>query len=214
LNLVRDEDGLRRLGRVLAASDRIRFLSPTLHQEMFDELRWPGDADPDLGIDVHTLGLSDADLAKLEVAGRSDVMSHVARWRGGQALGDTTFDRVVGSSAMAVISTGGDRPADFVRGGAAVERFWMVANSLGLGVYPMSPIFLYARRQSDLLGLAPEHSSDLVTLKRDMDDIIGLDFDQVPVLVLRLAHRPGTAPRSRRRALTEMLVPAGALTND
>ena len=214
LLLIPDENSLRRLARILAASDRIRYLSPTLRDEMFGELRWPGDADPDLGIDVRTLGLDDADLAKLAVAGRSDVMNYLSEWKGGQALGDTTYDRVRNSSAMAIISTDGDTPENYLRGGAAVERFWITANALGLGVYPMSPVFLYARSQSELCGLAPEFCSELASLQQDMDDIIGSTCNQVPVLVLRLVHQPGTAPRSRRRDMARLLVTAGASTDD
>ncbi|HEY5881343.1 MAG TPA: Rv1355c family protein [Nakamurella sp.] len=214
LTLIPDEDGLDRLGGVLAASDRIRYLAPNLHHEMFSELRWPGDADQDLGIDVRTLGLDAADLAKLGVASRSDVMDYLARWQGGQALGDNTYDRVVSSSAIAIVSVAGDDPGDYLRGGAAVERFWITACSLGLGVYPMSPVFLYARSPSDLLGLSPEYSSELASLQQDMDDIIGSTCNQAPVLMLRLVHQPGAAQRSRRRDIAGLLVQAGASTDD
>ena len=63
---------------ILAESDRIRFLTPLLHQQMMGELTWAEHAA--LGIDVDSLGLDDADLAKLAVARRADVMR---TWRRG-----------------------------------------------------------------------------------------------------------------------------------
>ena len=85
---------------ILAASDRIRFLTPPLHQQMMAELNWSDHAA--LGIDVGSLGLDDADLAKLAVSSRADVMAYLASWDGGAALGDSTRDRVNSSSAVAV----------------------------------------------------------------------------------------------------------------
>ena len=36
----------------MAAADRIRYLTPRLHAEMFAELRWPDSPDADSGIDI------------------------------------------------------------------------------------------------------------------------------------------------------------------
>ena len=41
-----------RAAAILAAADRIRYLTPRLHAEMFAELRSPGDPSPESGIDV------------------------------------------------------------------------------------------------------------------------------------------------------------------
>lgn len=208
LRLITDDDPIRRLAKVLALSDRIRFLTPTLHSEMFGELRWPGDPDTADGIEVRTMGLSDAEIAKLRVARRGVVMHHLARWGGGQSLGDNTYDRVVGASAIAVITVVGDAAEDYLRGGAAVERFWVEANLAGLGVYPTSPVFLYARHPAELESLAPEFTPEVAALQRQLGSIIGLD-DETLVLILRLVHDPARVPRSRRRPVAELLRRAG-----
>ncbi len=46
-----------RAAAILAAADRIRYLTPRLHAEMFAELRSPGDPSPESGIDVRSLEL-------------------------------------------------------------------------------------------------------------------------------------------------------------
>ena len=208
LRLVTDNDRLHRLAEVLALSDRIRFLDPTLHSEMFAELRWPGDSNTSDGIEVRTLGMTDADIAKMRVARRSEVMRHLARWNGGRSLGDSTFDRVISASAMAVITVAGDSPLDYLRGGAAVERLWIEANMAGLGVYPTSPVFLYARQPSELESLAPEFTPELAGLQRELESIIGSDKETL-VLILRLVHDPAWVPRSRRRPVADLVRSAG-----
>ena len=42
---------------ILAAADRIRYLTQQLHAEMMSELRWPGDGSLESGIDVRSLEL-------------------------------------------------------------------------------------------------------------------------------------------------------------
>ena len=107
LHLITDRDDIAYAATILAASDRTRYLTPHLHQEMISELRWPGDPDPDTGIDVRSLELDAGELAMLDILRREDVMAHLAQWDAGSALGEATRDRVLASSALAVISAPG-----------------------------------------------------------------------------------------------------------
>src|SRR5690606_26067687 len=135
---------------ILGAADRIRFLTPVLHSEMFSELRWPGSADPDTGIDVSSLELNAGDLVMLDLLRRPEVMRHLATWDAGAALGEEMRVRVASSSAIAVITVTGGALTDFARAGAAVESVWIRAQQQGLAVQPVSPPFLYAADSADL----------------------------------------------------------------
>jgi hypothetical protein len=184
---------------ILAESDRIRFLTPLLHDQMMSELRWPGPERASLGIDVHSLGLDASDLAKLAVSRRPDVMRTLATWGVGAALGDNTRDRVVASSAVAVLTVRGNSPSHYLRGGTAVEQLWIRANQHDVGVHPVSPVFLYARSESDFTGLSAEFSDELQALQRRFNHVIGLDDSVAPVLVMRLSHdAPPPTVRSQR----------------
>jgi len=175
-----------------------------LHREMMSELKWPGRDRLDTGIDVRTLGLDPVDLAKLQVASRSDVMTLLASWGGGRALGDMTRDRVTASSGMAIITVCGDSASAYLRGGAAAERVWVAASRSGLGVQPMSPVFLYARNSSDLQGLTSDFTAELALLQQRFDRLLTIGPDEAPVLVLRLTHDAGPAVRSGRLPLSEI----------
>lgn len=129
-------------------------------------------------------------------------MEQLAAWDAGSALGDNTRDRVNTSSAVAVITVPGDSRSDYLRGGAAVERLWIRAEQFQLGVQPVSPVFLYARSESDLVGLSAEFSDQLRELQHRFHRAVGLDRAQVPVLVLRLSHNTSPpAVRSQRMNL-------------
>lgn len=202
LTVLTDRDDLETAAHILAESDRIRFLTEHLHREMISELRWPPIDSVETGIDVRSLELDSADLAALDIAARPDVMERLRTWDLGRALGQSTRDRVVSSSALAVITVGGTQPTDFIRAGQAVESTWILAQSAGLSVQPMSPVFLYAQQLSELTDLSPHYATTLHTLQRDFTTLAGTEPDESFALILRLSHAPAPSVRSARRPNT------------
>lgn len=198
LRLLTGRAEMERAAMIFAAADRIRFLTPHLHAEMISELRWPGDPDPDAGIDVRILEFDEGDMAVLGVLRRPDVMAQLAGWGAGSALGDDMRDRILASSALAVISVPGRNLRDYAAGGSAVEAVWITAQQRGVGAQPVSPVFLYAQTAEDLHELSPSFAGELGTLQREFDDLIGLGADESIALTLRLAHTPPTSLPSRR----------------
>ncbi|MEV0685982.1 Rv1355c family protein [Nocardia sp. NPDC050378] len=187
---------------LLGASDRVRYLTPQLHQQLYAELRWPGE-DIRTGIDVRTLDPAPDELAKLQVGSRSDVMDRLREWSAGTALGEFTVDRVRSSSALVAVGfrkRGGGAPdlADYARAGVAVEKVWLRAQLLGLAVQPVSPVFLYANRAEDLRRVSPEFTDTLASIQRRFLDIMGISEDENVALVLRLSYAAAASVRSRR----------------
>ena len=211
LRLVAPGPDLDAAGAALAGADRVRYLTAHLHREMFAELVWreagtDPEVDPvEVGIDVRTLGLDATDLAKLGIARRPEAMALLAEWDAGRALGEDTRDRVASSSALAVVIVTGSAPADFVRGGGAVEAVWLAAEEQGLAVHPVSPVFLYAMRPEDLRTLSDGYAAELAGLQASFRTAAGLADDETVALVLRLSHTAAAATRSRRRPLEKIL---------
>lgn len=206
LHLITDEIRLGRLATVLAESDRIRYLTPRLHREMISELSWPGSGQRGLGIEVETLGLTDNQQLVLPMLARPEVMQRLTPEPDlGSALGDMTAGRVRSGSAVAIVTADGHSTIDYIRGGSAVERVWISAQRDGLGVYPISPIFIFATCDSDLRTLSVEHADMLSRLQREFDEIGALD-GRTPMLVMRLTHQPSRIRRSRRLPLSQVMV--------
>ncbi|MGA8329592.1 MAG: hypothetical protein WB777_09905, partial [Mycobacterium sp.] len=187
-----------RMATILAASDRIRYLTPDLHAEMVGELRWPGDPSPDTGVDIRSLEMAPGEFAVVDILRRPDVMAHLARWNAGSALGEDTRRQVAASSAMAVISVAGDTLTDYARGGCAVEAVWITAQQHGLAVAPISPIFLYAHSCEDLAEVSKAFGDELKDLQDEFNRLAGISPGDVPVLTLRLAASEPASVRSRR----------------
>jgi molybdopterin/thiamine biosynthesis adenylyltransferase len=197
LRVLTDRTQLEAAARLLGAADRIRYLTARLHAEMIGELRWPGDADPDTGIEVGSLGLDASDEAVLGILRRADVMAHLAEWNAGTALGDFTRDRVLTASGLGVVTVTGTRLTDFARGGSSAEAVWICAEQHGLAVQPISPVFLYARTSDELSALSAEFSGELTRLRSDFRDLAGVDTADELVLVMRIsaAERPPVTSR-------------------
>jgi hypothetical protein len=198
-----------RAATILAAADRIRYLTPRLHAEMFAELRSPGDPSPESGIDVRSLELDPADHVMLDILRRSEVMANLATWGAGSALGDDTYGRVTASAAVGVISVSGQSLSDYAHGGSAVESVWIRAQQHGLAVQPVSPAFLYAHDDEDLRELSPAFAEDLGDLQYNFRKLADTEAGESQVLVLRFSRAPRPSVPSRRRGLHGVSSPLG-----
>jgi len=207
LRMLTDSTDLDRAGTILAAADRIRYLTPQLHAEMFAELRSPGDPAPESGIDVRTLELDPADLVMLDILRRSEVMANLAAWDAGSALGEDTYERVSGSAALGVITISGQKLVDYARGGSATESVWITAQQHGLAVQPVSPAFLYAHNDEDLTELSPAFAGQLSDLQYNLRKLANTEASESQVLILRFSRAPRPAVESRRRALHRVSSP-------
>lgn len=199
LRLITAATDIERVGSVLAEADRIRYLTPLLHSQMISELRWPGDALPDTGIDVRSLELADADLAFLDILRSGAVMAHLADWDAGSALGEATRSALSTAAGIAVISVEGDTLADYARGGSAVEAIWIAAQEKNLAVQPISPAFLYARELREFDALSPAYSRQLADLQYSFKTLFDIESDESLILILRLCRAPRPSVPSRRR---------------
>lgn len=209
LQLLLSQDEIDRAAAILAAADRIRYLTPRLHEEMISELRWPGDPLLDSGIDIQSLEMDPGEGGVLDILRRSDVMARLAQWDGGTALGDYTSERMSASSALAVVYIDGATLTDFARGGSAMQAVWIVAQQHGLAVHPVSPTFLYGCNRRDLDYLSPHFAGQLECLQHDLRDLINTRENEHEVLIFRLFHAPPPSVRSGRRRLHTTRDPRG-----
>ena len=198
LQLLTTQDDITTAATILAAADRTRYLTPRLHTDMIAELRWPGDPDPDTGIDIRSLELDAGQLALLDILRRPDVMAHLAQWKAGSALGEDTRDRILTSSAVAVITIPGTTLRDYANGGTALEMVWITAQQHALAVQPVSPVFLYAHNPAELHELSPTFADELAQLQNDFRQLAHTPADESIVLILRLTTAPTASTHSRR----------------
>jgi hypothetical protein len=209
LRLITDKAALAEAGVLLGEADRRRFLLPKVYHEMMAEVRWPVRDQLEDGLDIRTLELGEAGYAAFDLLSRADVMDELGDWCAGKVLGMSTQMAVTGASALAAITVPRGGPGEYVRGGQALERFWIETTRLGLSMQPCSPVFLYATSAADLLGLGGERDADeLARQQARFADFLGLEETEVLIMVLRVFSSEPPSVRSIRRPLDEVLIRA------
>lgn len=201
LQLLTDRNRVEKIAAILAATERIRYLTPSMHAEILSEIRCPTDDSRNSGVDVRSLEMNPIEFSKFQITQRPDVISKLAEWGTGSALGNYTRDRVCASSALGVVSIQGDTLTDYARGGSAMEAVWILAQHLGLSVHPLAPAFLYARTGAELRDLSSGFAIPLQRLQCAFHSLTHTRADEAPVVLLRFSYAPAPSVRSLRRSL-------------
>jgi molybdopterin/thiamine biosynthesis adenylyltransferase/nitroreductase len=206
LHLITERDQINASADLLAQSDRMRFLLPTVHREMLSELHWPGRDSLEEGLDVRSMEMDPGSLAAVSILGREDVMAHLADWRAGDILGLRTQAAIQTSSALAVITVPGTSPEWYVKGGAAMERFWLSTERLGMAVCPTSPVFLYATNEEELAELSGERYFDEMSkMSKKLSELWNLAPGEAQIMVFRIFQAPPPSVHSIRLPLDYVL---------
>jgi hypothetical protein len=113
---------------------------------------------------------------------------------------------IMTSSALAVVTVPRADPTWYVRGGAAMERFWLTCEMHGLAVQPTSPVFLYAVGESDLRQLSGERYLDeSYQLFERFNEFWGISDGETAVMVFRIFQAPPPSVHSIRLPLAHVL---------
>lgn len=197
-----------RLGEVLGRGDRWRYLSEPLHAEFMRELRW-NEADAERtrdGIDLRTLELATADLAGLHIARSWSAMSLVAAVGGGRKFEAFARRAAAGAAAFGLLSTEGDAPQDFFRAGRAMQRVWLAATQVGLGVQPMAALaYVAAAARSGEGPWDAAQRASLAAIERDYRALLPLSDRHRERLLFRFTVVDPPTVRALRRDVDAVL---------
>jgi molybdopterin/thiamine biosynthesis adenylyltransferase/nitroreductase len=206
LQVVEDAAGRAELADIAARAERLRMLHPAGHRDLVREIRWtPEDARRARdGIDLDTLELGAAERAGLRMLREPGVARLLRRWRRGRALEKLGRRAIVAASAVGLVSAPDSSVAARLTAGRAIQRVWLTATRLGIGVQPhTSPLYLFARAfGGGAADFAPEELDELSELKTRFDAVVA--SRPLPVFMFRLF--PGCEPSAR-----SLRLPVGAI---
>lgn len=206
--LLRERATINAIAQLCGRAERIRFLNPTCHHDMFvKEMRWTIEeversAD---GIDIETLELPLADRVGLRVASDPRAMSLLRHWGAGAAIEKLTAKSVRASAALAILTVRNLGTGNAFNAGRRLQRFWLKANSMGLLAHPVgAPIFmgLHGRWDQDGILSAKEHHEAGAILDA-FKNTAGITREE-PFFMLRLGKAGAPTRRSLRRPLEHM----------
>lgn len=197
--LIRTAD-LDRVAALVGEADRLALLHPRAHREAYAGFRWTSEdalATRD-GLDVATLGLTDAERAGMRLLRNEEAIAILASVGGGRALTEMArkfIDRSIGVGVVAM--TGPHAP---FRGGRAVQRMWLTATRLGLGLHPMTTLpYLLARHGE---GLDAATAAALDAMRPEWEALFP---PKDAIFLFRIVRGGPPERRSLRRSVDEVL---------
>jgi hypothetical protein len=209
LQWVDDPRALDAVAGALGRADRQRLLSPRLHREMFEEIRWTAQSAASTrdGLDVATLELDPTERAGMTLLSAWDVMQTVRELGGGQGLERGTRDAIAGASAVGMLSFSGSGAAAFVAGGRALARVWLRATACGVAFQPMTAVVYILRRigRGETSDLEPADVEAFTSVGRTLDQVFPPAPGHERLMLFRVAVAPEPSARSLRRSASEVL---------
>ncbi len=205
-----NEDELNVLAKIIGACDRTRLLNPAGHYDFVHrEMRWTKeDADRTKdGMDTRTLGLSNSQLAALNVIKDENVVRTLKDLDGGYALDMLAKRTITNASALCMITLPEYNLKNFFEGGRSMERFWLAAANLNMAVHPLiSPFYLFPRiTHSNGEGLDPKSILELTDLRKKFINLTKLEENRAEVFLTKIAIAPEPVVKTHRLPLEKVL---------
>lgn len=204
------EDDLNILAKIIGACDRTRLLNPAGHYDFVHrEMRWTKeDADYTKdGIDTRTLGLSNSQLAALNVIKDEKVVRTLKELDGGHALDVLAKRTVANASALCMVTLPEYNLKNFFEGGRAMERFWLAATNLNISVHPLiSPFYLFPRiTHSNGEGLDRKSILELTKLREEFLTLTKIDDNRAEIFLTKIAIAPEPLLKTQRLPIEKVL---------
>jgi molybdopterin/thiamine biosynthesis adenylyltransferase/nitroreductase len=203
-------EDLDMLAKIVGACDRTRLLNPAGHYDFVHrEMRWTKeDADHTKdGMDIRTLGLSNSQLAALNVIKDAKVVQTLKDLEGGYALDMLAKRTIANASALCMITLPEYNLKNFFEGGRSMERFWLAATNLNIAVHPIiSPFYLFPRiTHSNGEGLDPKSIVELASLREKFIKLTNLEDNRAEIFLTKIAIAPEPLVRTQRLPLEKVL---------
>lgn len=193
-------------GAGTALGNRLRLLVPAMHKEAFDEFYFGSD-EPQRqdGVPIENLDLLLPERIAMRILRRPEVARFLYERGEGTRLLEYSQAWADGASAVGAVIAAGDSRRDFVEAGRAVQRLWLAASAMGVGVHPTTSLMLESEMLAGPEGdlFSPEERKEIETHVAELRRTLVPDTDEPFALVFRLVAGPElpAAERTPRRPL-------------
>ncbi len=210
ITFITDRDKISSLGEMIAGAEKVRMMNERGHHDTFlGEMRWNREEAERTrdGIDIATVGVTAGEAAGFGIAKDYRAIKHLKNWGKGAAFEKLTKGVTAVASAMVLISMPTVSIDNYIQGGRAVQRAWLMATKLGYAVQPLSvPLFLFRRlTEGKGVGFSVQDMENLKVLKAEYGSILPKYDEKGHIFMLRLARANEPEIKSLRRKLSDIL---------
>jgi nitroreductase/molybdopterin/thiamine biosynthesis adenylyltransferase len=189
-----DENAKKAYGEGTAIGNRLRLLVKEMHKETFDEFYFRSD-DPRRqdSVPIENLQLPLPERIAFRILRRPEVAQFLHERGEGTRLLEFSRDWAEGASAVGAVTAAGNTRRDFVEAGRAVQRMWLAASAIGVGVHPTTSLMFESEMLTGPEGdlFSPEEHKDIETHMTELRGTLIPGSDAPLALVFRLVAGPG-----------------------
>jgi tRNA A37 threonylcarbamoyladenosine dehydratase len=208
LQLLQKDEELYEIGKILGAVDRFCFTSTKIHHELMEGFRWTPEEVKTTrdGLDIATLELSATDVVGMRLVSNWKAMKMVGAVGGGRVLEKVSKKAVAAASAVGLITVEGTNPEAFFQGGRAMQRVWLTASAMGLGIQPLTVFpYLYARVERGAGdGFSKGEQQKLKNIRDRYLNLFKVNQSQSEPLLFRISKVDPPSARSLRRNIGDV----------
>jgi len=148
LHFITKKDDLKKLAKIIYQVDRIRTEHRPLHEHLMKMIRFTDKEafEKRDGLPLKNLEAGLAGELFLKATKPWSVMNIVNKIGIGRMVALHSYQGIVNSSGIALLTIDGMDDKAFIKGGQALERVWLTISSLGLVMQPMTAITLFYLR--------------------------------------------------------------------
>ena len=149
LQVITDRKKMKKLAKMIFQVDRIRTEYRPLHDHLMSMIRF---TDQEMietrdGLPLKNLEAGIAGELFLKMTKPWAVMNMMNRIGVGRMVALHSYQGMVNSSGIGLLTVNGTSGIDFLKGGQALQRLWLTLTSLGLQMQPMTAITLFYLRR-------------------------------------------------------------------
>jgi nitroreductase len=178
-----------RWARLTYLGDRIRWTHPTIHRELFANIRFSrAEAERKrVGLEIDRLGAGPTAALIMRWLQPWARMVHLCRYGIDGALANQTRALAFCAGALVLVTIKSNEPAQWIRAGEQVQRLWIMAHQQGLCVQPL-PVAMYLDQRFQEEGAAnflPRHRPLLEEMRSGLSELLA---NRVGAMLYRVGY--------------------------
>ncbi|MGH7233780.1 MAG: hypothetical protein ACREJU_20825, partial [Nitrospiraceae bacterium] len=176
IRIISRRSDISRWARVIELGDRVRFSHPRIHEELFAKLLFHRKTAERvrIGLEVDRLGMGPLAGPLLTWLRPWDRVTTLSRWGLITMLAGQSRLLALATGALGLVTIPNDGQETWIRAGEQVQRIWVRAHQLGLGIHPMTVALYLDRRYQEegIKDFLPRHEQPLQELRRRLKELL------------------------------------------
>lgn len=191
LQLTTSREDMDVLGSIISKVDRMRIFDPQGHYDFFHrEMKWSEKQaiEEKTGMWIGTLEIPPVFVKALEAVKEPEVINTLRAIDGGKSFEQVTRQSTSAASAMGFLTMPRYGREDFLHGGIAGQRLWLMATRLGIAFHPLiAPLYLFPRMLHGAgEGLSEGDLLMLRELRKQFSTVFETRDDQAEIYLFRI----------------------------